>query len=415
MGQLLTDDPYWQNKFNYRWTSPILIEPNRANISPIIFESTPGVDVIETRIKNRQTSSFAIQSQSISVDISELRDSNEQIGYLLTARDGFTFSPDHHSWHTGHENAFISGTMHIGAPTESIDVLLDINSVLNTTTAYAQNVISYDDRIIDSMLLKSGTYSTRIFGTDTPVTSSVLLYYDTLSETGSLVYKSYANMRVYNLPTVSGEIHKVRISARDTDVDSNYKLISDVDVPTAYDIQLSAVGELLVTASDTGFVPIGDFYAYTNKFTTASYAWYADVLESTSDALYPRRGTARYYSSSASPTQSIQISYNNTILLNSIAAQVQTSGTTFSGSAASVGYFIGTPVEMEVFENTKYALSLTGFYKKTSGSVTLTGLDPVLSIYLVGVGSSSLTSANPLGQLIGSVSASLQNDASILW
>jgi hypothetical protein len=409
MGELETTDPRWAGKFNYRWSSQIAIEPNRQNTSPIIFEDTPAVDIEELRIINRQTASFTPTSQTFTASLTPLYQDNSQIGYLVKAIAPFQFTPRHIAESTVARPTQLSGSISIGTPSQSADVVLDIDEILNSDTAFATNLIRLDSTILDSMLLYSGTYTTTIANTPTPVTASVKLYYDIFAETGSTIYTSFAQIRAYGLNTVSGEIHKIRVSVRESEIESDFKLVADVDVPSPDVLKLSLIGELLSTASQFGYVPIGDMYHYSSHYPSASIPWYADKLEATEDSLYLYRGVSRYYTSSMPATEAYTLYYDNDTLLNSMYAHVPVVGTQFTGSVSASGYFIGTPVTMELFEDSEYELEFSGYYRNTSGSSNLTGNAANIDIYLIGVNGTTLTSLDPLGQKLGTVSASIQD------
>lgn len=237
-------------------------------------------------------------------------------------------------------------------------------------------------------------------GKQVGIVNTANLVYSQLDTVNTSSKVSYGKLRVVNLNTVSGEIFKFKVYSKVATDYSDYKLIADVPVVTS---------ELLVTGSIRGDLPIGDF----DISPSASTNWYCDRLQTGSNILYPISGSLAYYNSS---TQVLPFTLNVTddILLRSIRAEITSSNNQqFDGPISSSGYFIGNKNSVRVFPTTEYSLDFDAYYKKTSASINLTGVEPKVDIYLIGVGGTTIIDNNPLGQKIGTLT--IPTDAATYW
>jgi len=373
----------WQGKYNVRWSKKILVSPNIRSSSPLVLEGQPLLLVEEQRLYNSATASYTTQSANFTASLTPTLYSGHQIGYLIKAVAPTTFS-------AAYDNSYITGSMIIG--TVSSSLYIPIKDILNETTAFStgQLIKTSQGTVIDKIYLRSGSYPTQILAVSSSVTSSAKIIYNILSDTNTKIPISYAKLRVINIGTVSGEIFKLKVySKTSTDV-SDYKLIADVPVSTS---------ELLVTGSIRGDLPIGDFYISPG----ASSNWYADRLETSSNAIYSTSGSLAYYNSSTTVVP-FTLSVSDNVLLRSIKAEVPTfNNQKYAGYISASGYFVGNKRSVVLFPTTEYTLQLDAFYNKTSGSVNLIGVDPKVDIYLIGTGGTNIIDNNPLGQKIGTL------------
>jgi len=212
--------------------------------------------------------------------------------------------------------------------------------------------------------------------------------------------KFSAKLRIVNLDTVSGEIFKFKVYSKVSTNYSDYKLIADIPVSTS---------ELLVTSSIRGDLPIGDF----DVSPTTSTNWYSDRLETSSNAVYTISGSTAYYD----PTTTVvpfTLAITDDILLRSIRAEIPTfNNQKYAGYISSSGYFIGNKKSVRLFPTTEYTLDFDAYYKKTSASINLTGIEPKVDIYLIGVEGTKVIDNNPLGQKIGTLK--LPTGAETYW
>jgi len=385
--------PDWDSSYNVRWTKQILVEPNLRNTSPLILENTPTVISEETRLFGAGTSSYSTSSVPFTASLTPLLYSGFQIGYTLKAESPTRFS-------ASYEGGYITGSMSVGGVSASL--YLPITDILNDTTAFSTgHLITLEDgRVVDKLYLQSGSYIASLFGSSSAVTNSAQLVYSTLVTSNTSSRTSFGKLRIVNLDTVSGEIFKFKVYSKVATDYSDYKLIADVPVVTS---------ELLVTGSDRGDLPIGDFYVS----PTASTNWYSDRLQTTSNPVYTISGSLAYYN----PTVGVlpfSLNVTDDILIRSIRAEITASDNQkFDGPISASGYFIGTKNSVRLFPTTEYTLQLDAYYKKTSASINLTGVEQKVDIYIVGTGTTKVIDNNPLGQKIGTLK--LSNGAQTYW
>lgn len=385
--------PNWQNSYNVRWTKQILVEPNLRNTSPLILQNTPEVFSEENRLYGAGTSSYTTSSVTFTASLSPTLYSSFQIGYTINAEAPTRFS-------ASYAGGYITGSMLVDGVSASL--YLPITDVLNDTTAFStgQLIKLTDGRVVDKLYLYSGSYSASLSGKQVGIVNTANLVYSQLDTVNTSSKVSYGKLRVVNLNTVSGEIFKFKVYSKVATDYSDYKLIADVPVVTS---------ELLVTGSIRGDLPIGDF----DISPSASTNWYCDRLQTGSNILYPISGSLAYYNSS---TQVLPFTLNVTddILLRSIRAEITSSNNQqFDGPISSSGYFIGNKNSVRVFPTTEYSLDFDAYYKKTSASINLTGVEPKVDIYLIGVGGTTIIDNNPLGQKIGTLT--IPTDAATYW
>ena len=374
----------WASNYNVRWTRKILTDYYADNTSPIRFENQPEVLVEEVRFKNIYNPAYIQYDVNVPVKLSPILYSSVQTGYGLYVQSPATFSSDHF-------NAVFTGSLQIND--KVYDISLPVNSILNSSKATSENYLigTSESYVKDMVLLQSGSYQTLVNNQLATITSSVKLRYFVLNEPVINAPTSFASIRVVNMSTVSGEIKKLRIYQTSVTDAGGFKLIGDV--PTVSQ-------ELLVSSSVRGAVPYGFIYDAPN----ISDNWYTGNLTQNTGIqvpLYPLSGSSEYYT----PTASMwPLSVNNNVLLQSIRADVPLTGSVFSGSVATNGYFIGTIRPIRIFPTTEYTLQFNAFYNTTSGSVSLTGKTPIVDIYIVG---NSVIDGNPLGQRIGRIQPSM--------
>lgn len=374
--------PDWQNSYNIRWTKRILVEPNLRNSSPLILENTPTVLAEERRLYSVSTSSYVSASTAFTASLTPTLYSSFQIGYTIKAESPTVFSEDY-------VGGYITGSMIIDGVSASL--YLPITDILNTTTAFStgQLIKTTDGKIVDKIYLRSGSYTTPLFGSSSAIKTTAQLVYNTSSINGNHIPVSYAKLRLTNLNTVSGEIFKFKVYSKVSTNLSDYKLVADIPVTTS---------ELLVTSSIRGDLPIGNFYVV----PTASN-WYSDRLETSSNAIYTISGSTAYYNPTTTVTPFTLVLTDN-VLLRSVRAEVPTfNNQKYAGYVSASGYFIGNKKALQLFPTTEYTIQFDAFYKKTSASINLTGVDPKVDIYLIGVEGTKVIDNNPLGQKIGTL------------
>ena len=380
---------FWQTKYNVRWVKNVLIRPTVQSVSPIRFLNQPVVSVNEVRFFNVLSASYDTYNVPFSASLSPLYNFGSHVGYGIDAVGPSTFSSDHFG-------GKITASITINQTKVNVD--LPLTNVLNVekSISYGYLVQSPIDtsKFLNGLLLKNDIYSASIYGKQYLVSCSVGLEYYKLNQQQTKVPISYANLRISNINTVSGEISKVRVYSRGATSNADYKIIGDVSATTE---------ELLVSESVTGYVPIGNFY------TTPNFSdnWYAGGLELNSDrrsAIYPISGSDSYYNPSIS-SSNFAISSSNQFLMNSVYAGIPIDGATnkFVGTVSQSGYFIGNKSFIELFPTTEYTLQFDAVYSSQTASINLNGKAPRLDIYLIATSSGNFIVNNPLGQKIGEV------------
>lgn len=375
--------PDWQNSYNVRWITKILVEPQRRNSSPLILENTPSVFSEEQRLYNINSSSYTTISQPFTASLSPMLFSAFQVGYVLNAQAPTTFSADYFG-------GYVTGALLIDGVSASL--YLPITQILNETTALTDGhlIQTTDGRTIDKLYLQSGSYQTQLLGQTANITSSATIVYSKLNTQIPNIPISYAKLRVVDLNTVSGEIFKFKVYSKVATNFSDYKLVADVYVKTS---------ELLVSSSIRGDVPIGNFI----EAPVVSTNWYADRLETSSNVVYTISGSAAYYDPTTTvDSQSLQITDHT--LLRSVQADIPIyNNTGYEGYLSASGYFIGNKQALRLFPNSEYTIQLDAVYSRSSGSANLEGITPKVDIYIVGVEGDTIIDQDPLGQKVGTL------------
>jgi len=377
----------WAGKFNVRWAVPVNIEPSRKNNSIIRFKTHPEIFVTE-RVGDKQIVSREIISQSaIQIPIQPQFVNSRQTGYVLYPTESF-FNRDM-------LGGTIIGTITKLTTTQSIvnsvdsfvyveqtcSVQLPIDKILNTTRAFTNtNIIDQNNKIFQVSILEDGisnvtqsvvTQSANMYKVCTTSTSQSnfrIEYERDVINTVSGQSNVFADLRIINLNTLSGEVARIKTFAKEPKAQGDYYLLADTK-PTPQNFFIS--GGVI----DTGI------------FTTASFVdnvWFADLSGSTS-----------YFSGST--TSLVEMITGSTPRL--------LDGVTFNivDPALSGSYFFGTQEPLLFFTGSEYTLSYDVMYTKEYNGQSYVN-DGALGVYLYGSGSARSINETPLGQLIDSIS-----------
>lgn len=402
-----TEIPFeWQNVYNVRWIKQVLVDYDVNNISPLVFQNNPQILVTESRFFNRPSSSYTTQTSSISASLSP--------SLFASVQSGYSIKSDTRILSSSFTDMVITGSLTINQKTRPIR--LPITKILNDNTAYTYGYYLESPlesgSIIRKLFLKSGSYKTNILDTQYDVTSSAVLQYSIVNYDDPESLVSFANIRLSNLSTVSGELYKVKVYNKIATSVANYKLLADV---------LVASEELLVTSSNVGNLPIGDI----SQTPIVTNNWYAGQLTRNTgvrNILYPVSGTLTYYNPTIGTNQFTVLGSDN-VLLSAIHAQVPVTGSSpffilpntqitsskYTTQASESGYFIGTKRFVDLFPTTEYTFQLDAYYKNISSSYYLNNLTPKVDIYIIGTETSKLVTDNPLGQKIGELTVAGDN------
>jgi hypothetical protein len=387
-GEPIPDE--WKDVYNVRWSKKILVDYNLRNTSTILFKQSPELSVQEERFYNINSSSYDTSNINFTMSLNPISNGTvRQVGYKLTAESPSVFSEEY-------KDGFITGSLIVGE-NDKVQIYLPVTDILNSKTAITNGYtipFVINDGIIKNLYLKSGSYIVNLDGTPYPITASAELRYTSTSISQINIPISYANLRVFNLNTVSGEIYKIKVYNKPTTNTGQYKLVGDFYIDT---------NEILVSSSIRGLVDIGDIFNTTNYNDN----WYSGPMvknQSVYAPIYKISGSAEYYNPNVTTNQ-FSMSASNDVLLSAIYAgvPVDTLSSKFIGNVSESGYFIGTKSYYTLSKNTEYTLSFNTVYKKQSGSVSLTGITPKVDIYLIPSESKKIPYRNILGQQIGTV------------
>ncbi len=380
--------PEWRNKYNVRWTSDVVISPQLENKSPIRFENLPSMTVEEKFYFIPSSSAFEKEnSQSVDIELYPK--------YYNTFHNGYTIRIKGPGNTTKYLTKYLGGvlsgsfafTTETGPETASIN--LPITRIFNSGLAESDGALIYTDKdrlITSGIISSSGTYTTLIqpLG-EIGVTSSVNLLYNELvtENTGSTI--SFAEVRLVDLETVSGEVNKIRVGYKVATDPGDYKLLGEVDV---------AVSELLAIDSGSKIVETG----YFNDIVIDDY-WASATMSVQQTDIYP---TPPDYYTTSSLAPSGNVKQSSVFLLDSVNGTPELQDGVFKDG---VSYFIGTrkanPITL--FPRSEYTVSFKALVTKQSSSISLTQSDYSLEVYLVEESGSSgkLLDTNKMGQLIG--------------
>jgi hypothetical protein len=165
----------WEDIYNVRWTKRVLVDANMKNYSPIRFLNPPQVLVDENRFYNAGSATYTELTAPFTASIRPILFSGIQSGYTVNAVAPATFSADYYG-------GKITGSLEINGV--RTDINLPFSNILNKTTAYTNNAIipsPLDSKGFIRKLdgLRSGSFTSDIFGTNYGVTSSALINYST--------------------------------------------------------------------------------------------------------------------------------------------------------------------------------------------------------------------------------------------
>jgi len=383
----------WKNKYNVRWIADVTISPLIENRTPIRFIDPPNISVKEKFYLTPLTSSFS-QSVSMSADI-ELTPKYYNVfqnGYLLRIA-----SPSSSIYSNKFLGGSLTGSIQFAGPNgpETASINLPITKIYNSTLAESNGTLIYTNRntlLEQGFFSSSGEFTTRIepFG-EVGVTSSISLIYNQLVSYDTGSSSSYAEIRLTDLGTISGEIFKTKISYKSATVPSNYTIIGDIPIQ---------VQELLVVDSGSKIAEIG-------KFTSVKLDdyWYAATMSINRTDINPVMPS--YYLTSSN-NDYLPIKQRSNDLLDAIDAVPPIVGAAYQSNS----YFIGTKPSASVvlFPRSEYTLTFNALVSRVSASVEWSGTDASLEIYLVQESGSAakLLETNPKGQLLGTLKPSAE-------
>lgn len=383
----------WKNKYNVRWIADVIISPRIENKTPIRFLRNPQIEAVE-KFYAKPSSSIFSQSIEVPLDITLTTKFYNVFpnGYIIKVPSTGT----NDRFYTKYLGGKITGSIKFNGPngSETASIDLPIERIYNRATAESIGSLLYTDKknlIKAGTISSSGQYQTQIdpFG-DIGVTSSVTLQYNELLtvSTGSNI--SFAQIRLTDLNTISGEVYKARFSYKSTTSPSNYSIIGDAAL---------TVLELLSVDSGSSAIGTGQF----RKIVLNDY-WYAATMSIARTQANPI--VPAYYYTSSLITNPLSLDQCCIELLDSINA------TPYVDSVMGIyphsgSYFIGSKesTKVRLFPRSEYTLAFEALVTSTSASVKWKGSDTSIQVYLVPVSGSQtkLLDIDPKGQLIGTL------------
>ena len=379
----------WEGKYNVRWITDVIISPLIENKTPIRFEATPSIVATEKFYYTPSSSQF-VEQIKVPVDI-ELTQKYYNVfpnGYLakISGPGSTTYNSDYLGGVITGAIALSNGTV---STTSSINI--PITKIYNGTLGESQGTLIYINNTLlsNAFLSSSGIYATEIepFGLAT-ISSSINIQYNKLTtlNTGSAV--SFAKLRLVDLKTISGEIHKIRLSHKATTEPGEFVSLGDIN---------TTVAELLAVDSSSRIAETGQF----TDIKIDDY-WYSETMSLQKNEANPT--LPAYYISSSLSSSYLPIVQSSVTALDSITATPQIVTGRYIND---VSYFIGTKNTntIQVFPRVEYTLAFDAIVSNTSASVALNQTDYSLEVYLVAEAgySTKLLDTNPRGQLLGTL------------
>jgi len=378
----------WKNKYNVRWITDVVISPLIENKTPIRFEKLPSMVATE-KFYYAPSSSLAIQQLTAPIDV-ELTPKYYNVfpnGYLAKIKGTGDFQ-------TEYLGGFITGTLAFSSTkfSETASISIPITKIYNSGLAESRGELIYTNNnrlVLDAFLSNSAVYTASFqqFGT-VIASSSVNIIYNKLTTINTGSNLSFSKLRLVDLKTISGEIHKIRLSYKPATGPGEFVLLGDVD---------TGVSELLTIDSSSRIVETGKF----DDIQLSDY-WYSETMSLQRNVTNPT--VPNYYISSSLSSSYLPVTLSSKVLLNSISATPQI----ISGSYINnVSYFIGTKNtnSIQLFPRVEYTITFDAIVSNTSQSIALNQSDYSLEVYLVnegGLGGKLITPDNR-GQLLGTL------------
>jgi hypothetical protein len=387
----------WDSKYNVRWSRDIIVEPLRRNTSPIRFKSQPRIFIEEEKIISIPSTTYVTDIDSGSqISLTAKYESTLPYGYNIKLLSGSTFLKTPEDFKnlffgviTGSISASVNGKNYTS------EVNLPLQKLINSTTGESTGSLIVLDSIVETLLLKSGSYiyTSPQSATQYEITSSIQLEYsyiaydeDTVLDTGS-----YAKLRVVDLGTSTGEVYKTEISYKVPGTSAEYIAVSSPKV---------IVPELLVSASDIGDEYwIGTFISgglHGGAHNTETH-WYAQPMPASvsSENYQPLNVPTTYFTAS----DGFDLLLDSSKIINGIQPVIPT--TTTLGVTSISPYVFGTKDSYTLFASSEYTLGFTALFSAYTGSTKLTNIqDSEVYVYLVSTPTDRILETNELGQLI---------------
>ena len=387
----------WNEKYNVRWARDIIVEPQRRNTSPLRFKKQPRIFLEEEKIISIPSTTYVTEvDNSSEISLTAKYESTLPYGYNVKLLSQSTFLKTPEDFKNSFQGVITgSVTASVNGKLYTSEVNLPLHKIINNTTAESTGSLVALDGIIETFILKSGSYIYQSPQTATQyvITSSVRLEYSYVSydENTILDTGSYAKLRIVDLGTSTGEVYKTEISYKVPGTSAEYISVSvpKINVP-----------ELLISASDIGDEYwIGTFISgglRDGAHNTETH-WYSQPMPaSTSNDEYALQNIPSTYFTASN---GYALSLESSKIINGIQPVVPV--TSSMGINSIPAYVFGTKDSYTLFASTEYTLRFTALFSAYTGSVKLTNTEnSEVYVYLVSTPTDRVLETNGLGQLI---------------
>jgi hypothetical protein len=355
--------PEFKDAYNVRWTSDVVISPKTENRTKLRFSGTPELSVEEKFYYKPAETQF---SQSIQVPV----EVSIEPKYLNVYPNGYTIEitgpVSTTTYLSEYVGGMLTGSVVFNSSSASID--LPLTKIINDKLAISEGSLLYNDN--DELVLQA--------------TASANIQYNKLVTENTSSIISFADIRLLNLSTLSGEIYKVKISYKRSTDPGEFETLGEITTRTS---------ELLVEDLNSKRIETGKF----NEVPVETY-WYFATMSVSENQINPTIPTYYYTSSLVSN----YIFQSSSALLSSITVVPEIENFVYKDN---VSYFIGTTNNnfTTLFKGTEYTLSFNAVVSRKSGSVSLAQTSNNLYAYLVPLSGSNtqILDENVFGQLIG--------------
>jgi len=385
-----------QQSPNVRWVFPIDIDPSRRNTSKLILQNTParilnGLSVTRTDFNTTSRTDAFVTSSTYTASLDYDFEGHRSDGYAITMVDSsgtpipFFDDVNIDGYFTGSlykreiRNLYDTGTLVPDSQSIVLDyvtssVYTPLFKTLNETLAITEKSIKFgngDDYL--NPVLYSGSYSRVVTEDDLggnlvrkleeEITSSVIFEYPTETLTTSTNNSSILNFRIPYTQTYSGEIAKVRISAKEANPEiTAWNLLTEFN---------PGERNILITGSNTGNISVGRFL--------------------TDDLLQNHWQSGLVNITDYENSQSV-----NPITLVTSSAEIL-EGFYADHTESAVPYFFGTQDFYQLYQGVQYTLKYDAVYNPTyvSSSTTYSTTDTgSVKAYLTRIGSDAESKAS---------------------
>ena len=386
----------WQGRPNVRWVVPIQIEPGNDNRTRIRLANEPIVEVRETNFNVTRVDTNVISVSDYTASLTYDYDVQKSDGYAIEMLSS-SGAPDMFFDEKNVDGAFtgsifrrkltklydsgveVPSSASILESTVTASVSLSLADVFNESIAITNDTIKFNGEDFPTTNLISGSFEYITdqldFGnglvrrTLEEYTSSVVYQFPSESVTATANTSSIINFRIPFVQTNTGEISKVRISAKEAnDNITGFKPFAEFTPGEKnFLVQSTSIGDQSIGTFPTDPLLQENWHAgqflVSGEFNRTDY-------EATSSVVYP-----------------LSVVTSSDAILE---------GSRVDSTSSSDSFFFGTKAPLQLFEEIEYTLRYTAVYTPTyeSASTTFTTTDRgALNVYFARTGADSSSRA----------------------